>query len=311
MEYRKLGETDLNVSVVGFGCWAAGAKGWGKVDDNESIAAMQRAIDLGINLFDTADEYGWGHSEEILGKAIKGRRDGLVIATKVGRTVDETGKYGLDASRKHIFEAVEGSLKRLQIDCIDLYQIHAPDPDTPHEETLRAMEDLVKQGKIRYFGCSNYTAEQLEESLKYGRFDTLQPPYNLFQRQIERDILPLCRRENIGVLSYGTLCKGLLTGKFTPDTTFPEDDNRSRSPMFQGERFRRNLAIVEKLKKIAAEYGKTVGQLAISWVINQPGITVALVGAKRPSQVEENVGGAGWKISKEHLEEIDRIMAEA
>jgi aryl-alcohol dehydrogenase-like predicted oxidoreductase len=319
MEYRKLGDSDLKLSAIGFGCWAMGG-GWGQTDDRESIAAARRALDLGINFFDTADIYGFGHSEKVLAEALGSRRKDVIIATKVGLAWDEHGCLFRSSTRHHIMNAVEASLKRLKTDYIDLYQVHWPDYHTPFEITMRALDDLVRTGKVRYVGVSNFNVKQMKECMKIRPIHSLQPPYNMLMRDIEKDLIPFCRRNGIGVIAYGPLAYGLLTGKFTKDTRFPKSDWRSGElfpdpgdwqphiDLFHGKQFRRNLKIVERLKKIADRLGKSPGQLAIVWVLSNPAITSALVGAKRPSQLEENIGGADLRLTKQDLREIDEIL---
>ncbi len=320
MEYRTLGNSGLKLSAIGFGCWAMGG-GWGQTDDIESIAAVRRALDFGINFFDTADIYGFGHSEKVLAEALGSRRKDVVVATKVGLAWDEHGCMFRSSTRHHIMMAVEASLKRLKTDYIDLYQVHWPDYHTPFEITMKAMDDLVKSGKVRYIGVSNFTAKQLKECMEIRPIHSLQPPYNILMRGAEKDLFPFCRKKGIGIVAYGPLAYGLLTGKFTKDTKFPQNDWRSGElfpdpgdwqphiNLFHGIQFRRNLKIVEKLKKISNRYAKTVGQLAISWVLSNPAITSAIVGAKRPSQLEENIGSAYLKLTKKDLSEIDEILA--
>jgi len=309
MEYRQLGKSSLRVSTVAFGCWQMGGRFWGKVDESETIAAVHKALDLGINFFDNADVYGLGHAEEVLAKALGDHRKDVIIATKVGWRWDESGNAAKDLSSKHILEAVEASLRRLETDYIDLYQTHLPDPDTPVEETMEALQKCVESGKVRYIGVSNVTADILKEYLRFGRIESLQPPYNMLRREIETDLLPLCVEHQIGVIVYEPLARGLLTGKFTADTTFGDEDLRKNDKRFQGEEFLKNLAIVKKLKEIARANGKTVAQLAIAWVLSNPAVTAAICGVKHPSQIEESAGGAGWRLSNEELKTIDKILA--
>ena len=308
MEYRKLVNSDLNVSAVGIGCWAMGGAAWGATDDNVSIAAIQKALDLGINFLDTAPAYGKGHSEEIVGKAIKGRRDKAFIATKCGLEWNKKGRIWNNASRERLFKEIDECRERLDVDVIDLWQVHWPDPHIPIQETMEAMVKIKELGKIRAIGVSNFSPGQMEECLKYAQLVSDQPPYNMLHRDIEKDVLPFCREHNVGVVTYGSICRGLLSGKFKKGNTFPKNDLRSRDPSFN-EKFEENLAIVEKLRPLAEKYGKTLAQLAINWVISQPGVTVAICGAKRPEQVEDNAGGADWRISDEDLAEIETIIS--
>ena len=310
MEYRALGKSDLEVSVIGLGCWVMGGEFWGGADDGESAATVRKALDVGMNFIDTADCYGWGRSERAVGEGIRGRRDEAIVATKCARTIDDQGNWGLDCSRTHIMEAVEASLANLGTDRIDLYQLHTWDENTPLEETLRAMEDLVRAGKVRYIGCSNYSADQLREAIGVAQVVSMQPPYNMFSRRIEQDLLPLCVEQGVAAVVYGSLFKGMLSGKFTPDSTFNEGDKRSTMADFQGERFERNLACVDQLKAIAERRGKTVAQLALAWTARQPGVTVAIAGARRPEQVEDNAGAAGWSLTDDELGEIEGILAQ-
>jgi aryl-alcohol dehydrogenase-like predicted oxidoreductase len=309
MEYRQLGQSNLGVSTVAFGCWQMGGRYWGRVEESETVAAVQRALDLGINLFDNADIYGLGHAEDVLAKALGSRRTEAIIATKVGWRWDEDGNTAIDLSRKHILEAVEGSLRRLKTDYIDLYQTHLTDSETPVEETVKALCDCVSSGKVRYIGVSNVTAGVLQDYLPFGRIESLQPPYNMLRREIEIDLLPLCAEKRIGVIVYEPLARGLLTGKFSATATFNDDDLRKNDRRFQGKQLIKNLAVVEKLKQIAKDNGKTVAQLAVAWVLSQPGVTAAICGVKRSSQIEECAGGSGWKLSGDELKAIDNILA--
>ncbi|HWE64134.1 MAG TPA: aldo/keto reductase [Chloroflexota bacterium] len=301
MEMRRLGKNGPEVSVIGFGAWAMGGRGWGEVDDRETVAAVQRSIDLGSTFVDTAEVYGNGHSEELVGQAIAGRRQEVFLATKVG---------GSDLSRKHIMEAIDQSLRRLQTEYVDLYQLHWPDEHHPVEESMRALDDLVRAGKVRYVGVSNFDVPLLRRCLSVRHVDSLQPVYSLLNRGIEEEILPFCQQHGIGVVVYSPMAKGLLTGKYTPDATFARDDVRAEDPLFQGERFRRNLAFVDRLRDLARAHGVTVAQLALNWTLQHPGVTVAIAGAKRPAQVEENVGGQGWQLTPEELRQIEAWLQE-
>jgi len=301
MECRKLGSEGPDVSAIGFGAWAAGGRNWGSVDDRETVAAIRRSIDLGANFIDTAEVYGGGHSEEIVGKAVQElRRDEVFIATKVA---------GNDLSRPAINRAIDGSLRRLKLDHVDLYQMHWPDENTDVHDSMRAMEDLVRDGKIRYVGASNFSVPLLEACLEVRHLDSLQPPLDMLRRDIEAEILPYCQDHGIGVVVYSPMAKGLLTGKYGPEDTFPPDDVRGSDSRFQGEAFQRNLRVIARLRPIAERHGRSLAQLAIAWTLSRDGVTVSIVGAKRPSQVEENVGGAGWTLTQDELAEIEDILA--
>ncbi len=310
MERHRLGASDLEVSAIALGTWAMGGtvETWGCVDDRESIDAIHQALDCGINLIDTAPVYGLGHSEEIVGKAIQGRRDEALVATKCGlvfpRTADEIPPRCLAADS--IVRECEASLRRLRIEVIDVYQCHWPDPEVPIGETMGALTTLLGQGKIRAIGLSNYSCEQISAARKFGPVHAIQPDFSLVHLRAAEDLIPYCIEYNLGVLPYSPLAKGLLTGKFDLDTK--REGIRQRDPEFVGSRYRRNLSLVASLKEIAERYDKTVGQLAINWTASQPGVTAPIVGAKRPSQVLENVGGVGWSISEKDLAEIDRLL---
>lgn len=312
MEYRKLGNTDLNVSVVAMGCWAIGGDPafWGPVDDNESIAAIQQAFDEGINLIDTAAAYGCGHSEEIIGKAIAGRRHQAVIATKCGLVWKEPASTEKTRclKRDSVLRECEASLRRLRVETIDLYQVHWPDPQTPIAETMEALLALREQGKIRYIGCSNFSCEQISDARRLGPVDCLQPEYSMLDRAAEEELLPYCREAGMGVIVYGPMARGLLTGKFNATSTF--SDLRAQDPRFCGEAFARNLARVEKLRELAQERGCRLAQLALRWVIQQPGVTAAIAGAKRPSQVKENAGAGRVMLAPEDMNRIEAILTE-
>jgi aryl-alcohol dehydrogenase-like predicted oxidoreductase len=311
MRQVRLGQTDLQVSAISYGTWAFGGD-WGAADLQEGKDAIQYALDLGINLFDTAQGYGFGVAERLLGDALRERtrREHVVIATKGGLRM-EGDRLLRDAGRKWLREGVESSLRNLGTDYIDIYQVHWPDPLTPPEETAEVLEDLVRQGKIRHVGVSNYDAKQMQELGSFGRVETLQPPYHLFRREIEETILPYTSEHDIGVLVYGPLAHGLLSGRMTESTTFDSDDWRSKSPDFTGETFRRNLAVVERLKDVAWERGISLPQLAVAWTLANPAVHVAIVGGRRPSQLDETAQAADIELSEPELQEIDAILADA
>jgi aryl-alcohol dehydrogenase-like predicted oxidoreductase len=310
MQYRKLGSSDLMVSEIGFGGWAMGKWMWGDdVVDDQSIAAVHRALELGINLFDTAAVYGEGHSERVLGKALLGRRDEVIIASKCGRICATDGSMHNDSSPGAINAECEQSLRNLQTDHLDLYQVHWPDESVPFEDTMAALLKLREQGKIRHIGVSNFTVPMMERMMAAGELVSLQPPYSLLRRGIETEILPLCRQRNLAVLAYSPMQRGLLTGKYGPGATFPQSDSRSRDPLFQGERLAQIAAALEQMGQMAAAHGKTAAQMAIAWVLNQPGLTVALCGAKRASHIEESAGAAEWKLSADELQKLDALFA--
>ena len=310
MKRRKLGESELEISEIAFGTWAMGGTvdTSGYVDDRESIAAIHQSIDLGANLIDTAPIYGFGHGEEIVGKAIHGRRHEILVATKCGllfpRSKDQLPPRCL--SRESIFRECEQSLRRLRVDVIDLYQCHWPDPQTPIRETMDALTTLLDQQKVRAIGVSNFSCEEIAAAREFGPVHCLQLPFSMLQRRAAENLLPFCAEHNMAAIACSPLSKGLLTGRFQPGDR--PAGIRARDPDFLGERFQRNLHIVDELKEIAARYGKTVTQLVINWTAASPGVTSTIVGAKRPSQVLEDVGGVGWTIADEDRARIDRLL---
>ncbi|MGM0951863.1 MAG: aldo/keto reductase [Pseudomonadota bacterium] len=311
MEKRKFGNTDIEVTPVGLGTWAIGGWMWGGTDEAQSIDTIHRAVDKGIGLVDTAPVYGFGRSEEIVGKALaNGRRDQVALATKAALNWnDDQDKVWRDATASRIEREVEDSLKRLQTDRIDIYQIHWPDPKTPMEETARALEKLYQAGKIRAIGVSNFTPAQMDELRKTVPLHSLQPPYNLFERGIEQDILPYCRENGIATITYGGLCRGLLTGKMREDTQFTGDDLRKNDPKFQGDRYRQYLNAVAELDQFARErYQKNVLALALRWLVDQPGVTTALWGARKPEQLDPVDEIEGWSLDQEAMATIDGIL---
>jgi aryl-alcohol dehydrogenase-like predicted oxidoreductase len=308
----RLGVTDLQVSPIAFGTWQLGGE-WGEFDEHEGIAAIRQARELGVNFFDTAQGYGFGASERLLGHALRDdldhRRHEVVIATKGGLRMTDDGLVR-DSSPAWIRSGVEDSLAALAVDHIDVYQVHWPDPDTPFAETAGALGELVDGGKIRHVGVSNFDAAQMAEFAQTRPVETLQPPYHLFRRDIEDEVLPYCREHDIGVLVYGPLAHGLLTGALDEDTRFAPDDWRSGAPFFKGEDYRRNLEVVRELERFASdELGASVSELAIAWTLANPAVQVAIVGARHPQHIEASVAAAEVSLSQADLEQIERIMA--
>lgn len=311
MEFIRLGTSDLNVSRIGLGTWAIGGWAWGGTDRAQAVRAIRYALDQGINLIDTAPVYGMGLSEEIVGEAVAEHgRDHVIIATKVGLEWDDQNRVWRNSSRDRIIREVEDSLRRLRTDYIDLYQVHWPDPEVPIEETAETLHKLYQEGKIRAIGVSNYSPEQMDIWQQAAPLHSNQPRLNLFQMEELDTTFRYCAEHQIGTLTWGTLAHGLLTGKFTPDATFPQNDFRHHNPMFQGERFHQYLSAVDELKKLAEEKGKTVSQLAVRWALQQKGVSVALWGARRPEQLEDASGVMGWELTAEDLTRIDRILRE-
>jgi aryl-alcohol dehydrogenase-like predicted oxidoreductase len=313
VETVKIAGTPLVVSRIGLGTWAIGGWMWGGSDERQSIRTIHEALDRGINLFDTAPVYGFGRSEEILGKALAqdGRRRRAVIATKVGLDWRD-GKPFRNGSRQRIVKEVEDSLRRLQTDAIDIYQVHWPDPGTPIAETAAAMADLLRAGKIRAIGVSNFSPRQMDEFRAVAPLHAAQPPYNLFERVVEQDVLPYCREHGLAMLAYGSLCRGLLSGKMTAGSQFTGDDLRRHDPKFRAPRFAQYLAAVEALDRFARDtYGKRVIHLAVRWVLDRGDIHVALWGARRPEQLAPVREAMGWRIDAAAMAEIDRILRDS
>ncbi len=303
-------ETPLTVSRIGLGTWAIGGWMWGGTDDQESVDTIRAAVERGINLIDTAPAYGFGHSEEIVGRAIAESqlRSRVVIATKVGLEW-KNGKVFRNASRDRILLEAEDSLRRLRTDYIDLYQVHWPDPLVSIEETAEAVQTLFDQGKIRAIGVSNFSVAQIERFRRVAKLHVVQPPYNLFERAIETELLPYCRQHGIATLTYGALCRGLLSGKLQADARFHGDDLRLTDPKFQSPRYAEYLAAVRRLDQFAMDhYGKRVIHLAVRWLLDQ-GVTTALWGARRPDQLHA-VDEVFWSLDVAAKVEIDRILRE-
>nr|WP_154324562.1 aldo/keto reductase [Pantoea sp. 201603H] len=296
------------VSRIALGTWAIGGSMWGGADDGQSIATLRQAVDQGINLIDTAPVYGLGHSESVVGKALEGIRERVVIATKVTLDWDKDGKIVRNSSPARIRAEVEDSLRRLRTDYIDLYQVHWPDPLVAIEETAAEMEKLKQEGKILAIGVSNYSLEQMEKFRSAASLATLQPPYNLFERDAENDLFAYAQQHQLVVLAYGALCRGLLSGRMQQDTTFGNDDLRSFDPKFQAPHFGHYLAAVEELKQLAHErYGKSILALAIRWVLDN-GPTIALWGARRPEQLQGVNDAFGWRLTAQDMADIDAIL---
>lgn len=310
MEKIKIGSSDVTASRIGLGTWAIGGWMWGGSDEKEAIATIRSAVERGITLIDTAPVYGFGSSEEIVGKALKegGLRGKVQIATKVGLAWKD-GRVFRDSRPARLKQEIEDSLRRLGTDVIDLYQVHWPDLETPFEETARVLDNLRGAGKIRAIGVSNYSPAQMDVFRAHAKLDAVQPPYNLFEREMEADVLPYAQKTDLTILSYGALCRGLLSGKITAATKFEGDDLRKSDPKFSGARFPHYLAAVKELDALARErFGKSVLALAVRWVLDQ-GSTIALWGARRPDQLDPVHDIDGWHIDDDARREIDTILA--
>ncbi|MFC5407363.1 aldo/keto reductase [Cohnella soli] len=315
MEYRKLGKNGPLVSVIGFGSWAVGGGGWegswGFQDDRLSIQSIRCALDAGINFFDTAPAYGLGHSETILGKALKSNRNNVVIATKCGLVWDTEKKITKDVSYASVIQQAEASLRRLDTDYIDLLLVHWPDNATPIDETLLAMQKLVQDGKVRYIGVSNFNIRLLNKSLAVCHLDALQPPYSVLRPAAETDLLPHCLNNGIGVIAYSPLASGLLSGKYTTDSRFTPEDWRSRSSWHIRQGLQKNLARVEKLKPIASELRITLPQLAIAYILAHPALTSALIGTRATDHILSLLPASEIKLSPSVISEVRKIAFEA
>jgi aryl-alcohol dehydrogenase-like predicted oxidoreductase len=324
MQKRRLGSTDLDLTTVGLGTWAMGGPwqfGWGPQNDNEAIEAILKALDLGINWIDTAPAYGLGHSEELVGKALKQikekpafaetlRAGRPIIATKCGLLWNEKKEKVPNLKRESIRRECHASLKRLGVETIELYQMHWPDPDEDVEEAWEEMAKLKDEGKVRYIGVCNFNVEQLERIRKIADMVSLQPPYSMLHREAEDELLGYCARNNIGFLAYSPMQRGLLTGKFSQERLagLPLDDHRRRNPDFQEPQFTATLQLVDKLRPIAERNGKTLAQLAISWILRRPEVTAAIAGARRPEQIVETAPASDWNLSKRDIDEIEKLL---
>jgi aryl-alcohol dehydrogenase-like predicted oxidoreductase len=310
MEYINIPGTELHASRIGLGTWAIGGWMWGGTEEQTSIRTIHRALERGINLIDTAPVYGQGRSEEIVGKAIElyGKRECVIIATKAG--LDWSGKKVVRNSTKdRIFKEIEDSLRRLRTDVIDIYQVHWPDSLVPVDETARAMQQLYRQGKIRAIGVSNYSLKQMDIFRQAASLHVVQPPYNIFERHIEHDVLPYVHKHTLKTLTYGALCRGLLTGRMKPDTQFTGDDLRKVDLKFQQPRYGQYLDAVAQLERFARErFKKSVLALAVRWLLDQPDVSIALWGARRPDQLDPVDEAMGWTIDDMSRKAIDQIV---
>ena len=316
MKTRKLGYSDLHLTPIGLGTWAMGGGdwkfGWGDQDDDASIASVHQALDAGVNWIDTAAIYGHGHAERVVGKAIQDRRDDVLIATKCGRVWEgESREIGKSLRRESVHREVDVSLQRLGIDCIDLYQIHWPEPDEEIEEGWGAVAELVEAGKIRYAGVSNFNMEQLKRIQPIHPVTSLQPPYSMLRREVEEEILPYCRENQIGIVAYSPMQAGLLTGRFSKERVhnLPANDWRKANPFFTSPQLEANLSIIERLRPVAAQMEITLPQLALAWVLRRSEMTAAIAGARRPEQILETVKAGEIVIPDELLLKIDRMLS--
>ena len=315
MQTKQLGYTDLELTTVGLGTWALGGPwkfGWGPQDDNEAVAAILHAIEQGINWIDTAPIYGLGHSELLVGKALKQTNSKPFVATKCGLLWNEQRQMINHLKPESIQEECHASLKRLGIDVIDLYQIHWPIPDEDIEQAVEEMAKLTEQGKVRYIGVSNFSVSQIERIKKIAPVASLQPPYSMLLRNVEDELLGYCEQNNIGVIVYSPLQKGLLTGKFNHQrlAALPPDDHRRIKSNFQEPKFTATMELVEQLRPIAERNGKTLAQLAISWTLRRSEITAAIVGARKPDQIAETAAASDWILAEEDIEQIEQLLAE-
>ena len=314
METRVLGNSNLQITRIGVGAWAMGGGGWtwswGPQDDEESIAAIKQALDLGINWIDTAAVYGLGHSEEVVARALKGRSNRPHIFTKCERVWDERGKIGGSLKAESIRRECEASLRRLQMDVIDLYQIHWPEPDADIEEGWTEMARLREEGKVRFIGVSNFSVQQMKRAMKIAPITSLQPPYSLVAREVEEDILPFCMRNNIGVIVYSPMYSGLLAGAMTRQriANFAPDDWRRRDQNFQEPNLSRNLRLVEVLREVGKRHGRTPGEVAIAWTLHNQVVTGAIVGVRSPEQVRGIIGATQFRLNDKEVMEIEDAL---
>ncbi|HEY0757961.1 MAG TPA: aldo/keto reductase [Acidisarcina sp.] len=314
LETRTLGNSDLGLTAIGFGAWAIGGGdwefSWGAQEDSESIAAIERALDLGVNWIDTAPIYGLGHSEQVVAKALKNAAKKPYVFTKCGMRWNDDRSIYRSLKKQSIREEVEASLRRLNVDVIDLCQIHWPNPEGEIEQGWEALAELKAEGKLRYIGASNFNVEQIKRLQAIAPVTSLQPPYSLLNRSVEAQILPFCQQNNIGVINYSPMASGLLTGKMTAERIqgLPSDDWRKRTPQFKEPKLSRNLKLVEVLREIAEAHDVEPGVVAIAWTLRHPAVTAAIVGARRPSQVDGTVKAATFRLSESEIATIDQWL---
>ena len=308
---RQLGNSDMYLTAIGFGAWAIGGGdweyAWGAQDDSDSVAAIQRALDLGINWIDTAAVYGLGHSEEVVARALVGSSRKPFIFTKCSMVWDENHQIHRSLKRDSIRKEMEASLRRLRVDCVDLYQIHWPDPEMDIEEGWETLVKLQEEGKTRYIGVSNFSVAQMERVAKIAPITSLQPPYSMLNRSVEREILPYCEQHNVGVINYSPMVSGLLTGAMTAErvAAFPKDDWRRNNVRFKEPQLSRNLKLVELLREIGRPHGRSPGEVAIAWTLHKTAVTAAIVGARNPKQVEGIVGAATFRLQPDEMARIE------
>lgn len=314
MQTKKLGNSDMHITPIGIGAWAMGGGGWafawGPQDDNESVAAIQAALDAGVNWIDTAAIYGLGHSEEVVARALKGRSRRPFVFTKCERIWNERREIGKSLKADSIRREVEASLRRLQVDVIDLYQIHWPEPDEDIEEGWTTLAQLQREGKVRWIGVSNFNADQMRRAQAIAGITSLQPPYSMLAREIEETAFPYTQANGIGVLVYSPMKSGLLSGAMTREriAAMPEDDWRRRTPHFQEPRLTRNLELAERLRAIGRRHGRTPGEVAVAWTLRHPAVTAAIVGVRSAQQVEGVIGAAEFRLAPEEVEEIEAFL---
>jgi aryl-alcohol dehydrogenase-like predicted oxidoreductase len=318
LKTRALGNTDLQFTTMGLGTWAIGGGnwkfGWGRQDETEAVQAIVHGVELGVNWVDTAAVYGNGRSEELVAKAIQQipAAQRPYVATKCGRVIQPDGNIIGRITRESVLAECEASLRRLQVECIDLYQLHWPDPDESIEEAWQAMLELKQTGKVRHIGVSNHSVPQMRRLQEIHPIASLQPPYSMVARDVETEVLPFCEQYEIGVVAYSPMCKGLLTGRFSAEraAALPDDDHRSRDPKFQSPQLEINLQLVDGLRPIAARHRRGVAELAIAWVLRRSEVTSAIVGARSPRQIADLVAAGDWSLSPDDQEQIAALLSE-